>query len=89
ESLNYLQLKYTIKDYNQKNYTLAYNSFKNLANEDLQNTVNKEEIQINSIAMFYIALCKLNGDGTKKDEHYTFSVIEFLENKNKFSDALK
>ncbi|CAG8468048.1 34546_t:CDS:2 [Gigaspora margarita] len=41
KGLNYLQLKYAIKDYIQKNYTSAYNSFKNLANEDLQNTVNK------------------------------------------------
>ncbi|CAG8610268.1 30032_t:CDS:2 [Gigaspora margarita] len=89
ESLNYLKLKYAVKDYNQENYISAYNSFENLANKDLQNTVSKEGIQINSIAMFYIALCKLNGDGTEKDEYYAFSVAKYLEKKKKFSDALK
>ncbi|CAG8855411.1 16436_t:CDS:1, partial [Gigaspora margarita] len=89
ESWDYLKLKSAIANYNNENYKSAYQLFRDLTCEGSENTTSKEGNQIYSIAMYYIAFCSLNGNGTKKNENYALSVPKFLENCGKNSDALK
>ncbi|CAG8505832.1 32986_t:CDS:2, partial [Gigaspora margarita] len=89
ESWDCFKLKSAINDYNKENYISAYQTFRCFTSIDHENFISKETIQVYSIAMYYIALCKLNGNGTVKNEHYAFTVAKFLEEHNKSSDALK
>ncbi|CAG8728429.1 15403_t:CDS:2, partial [Racocetra fulgida] len=89
ESINFLYLKNAIKYYNEKKYESAYGLFRHLTCKESKKDTGKEATQIYDISMYYIALCKLNGNGTDKDEKYTLSVAKFLENYKKNSEALK
>ncbi|CAG8733386.1 12253_t:CDS:1 [Gigaspora margarita] len=79
ESWDYLKLKSAIKNYNNENYKSAYQLFRDLTCKKSENTTSEEGNQIYSIAMYYIALCSLNRNGTKKNENYTLSVPNFLK----------
>jgi len=86
---NMSKLKSAINNYNNENYDSAYQLFRNLTCKGSENDTSEETIQRYSIAMYYIALCSLNGNGTEKNENYALSVPKFLEECNKNSDALK
>ncbi|CAG8834509.1 18438_t:CDS:2, partial [Gigaspora margarita] len=89
ESINFFYLKTAIKQYNEKKYDSAYGLFRHLTCKGSEKNTGKEAIQIYGISMYYIALCKLNGNGTEKDFNYALSVPKYLEECNKHSDALK
>ncbi|CAG8856392.1 16423_t:CDS:2, partial [Gigaspora margarita] len=62
-------IKYLDKEENKnilENKPTAFQSFKYLADKELQNAISTEKIQIYSIAMYYITLCYLNLNDKKR-----------------------
>ncbi|CAG8697066.1 2365_t:CDS:2 [Dentiscutata erythropus] len=80
ESFGYLNLKDAIKDYNNENYKSAYQSFRGLTCEGSKNATDNEDNQIYCVAMYYLAHCYLNGNGTEKNEKYALAILKNIIN---------
>ncbi|RIB24360.1 hypothetical protein C2G38_2284398 [Gigaspora rosea] len=71
------KLKTAIKDYKNKDYSIAFNSFKNISTSVNSST------EISDNATYYVALCYMHGNGTEQNRQFAIEVAKDFQKKIK------
>ncbi|CAG8762555.1 35789_t:CDS:1 [Gigaspora margarita] len=86
-SWNELKLNTAIKDYNDKKYKQAFESFYDFVTTPRSESRKPSNIKIIGLATYYMALCYMYGNGVEQDIERAIGVAEYLHKYKKYEDA--
>ncbi|CAG8819700.1 8524_t:CDS:2 [Gigaspora margarita] len=86
-SWNELKLNTAIKDYNDKKYKQAFESFYDFVTTPRSESKKPSDIKIIGLTTYYMALCYMYGNGVEQDIERAIGVAEYLHKYKKYEDA--